>query len=65
MLRSCGGVNIWLDRICEVLGIGIGRGNRDTGEGRGPTESVHLNCPRNILVSEVVIRRVLFRRERR
>jgi len=29
----------------------------------GSTESVHLNCPKNILVSVVVTRRFLFRRE--
>jgi hypothetical protein len=34
------------------------------GEGGGEgTESVHLNWPRNIRVSVVVTRRVLFRRE--
>jgi hypothetical protein len=31
--------------------------------GEGDTESVHLNCPRNMRESEVVIRRFLLRRE--
>ena len=48
----------------------FGEGEKKDGGGAGRkgkrrTESVHLNCPTNILVSEVVIRRVLLRRDRR
>jgi hypothetical protein len=47
--------------ICRRWLVSSVFGEEEGGEGQ--TESVHLNCPRNILVSEVVMRRVLLRSE--
>jgi len=70
MLRSYSLLAIWVG--IGVVGVRIGDGEgelmREEGKGGGrggQTESVHLNWPRNIRVSVVVMRRVLFSREAR
>lgn len=68
MLRSCGG-GCWLVLVESSRGWWEGRGERGEGKRRGEertrTESVHLNIPRNMRVSVVVMRRVLFSSEER
>jgi hypothetical protein len=67
MLRSCGASarvrnSFRQEREGGVNGLGEGGGDaRRLVERR--TESVHLNWPRNIRVSVVVTRKVLFRSE--
>jgi hypothetical protein len=54
----------WVERGERGVVGGYCGGGVGGREGRGRrTESVHLNWPRNIRVSAVVMRRVLFRRE--